>query len=138
MTEYLKAYSSEAAKEVIKARVSGKVFKMADFEAIQAEPTRYVPELQRWKTAVTKAIKGDGYHISIRHVFAWGPEDDLPDDKYSDLPPNGVPSTKANLVAMMKFGRLGVKFIRSQRKETSSDAAFDEPIEYLSGGLYTK
>ena len=137
MAEYLKTYSAEAAKEVIKARISGKVFKMPDFETIQADPTRYVPELQRWKTAITKAIKGDGYQTSIKHIFAWGPEDDLPDEKYSDLPPNGVPSTKENLIAMMKFGRLGAKYIKSQRKPGSPSSAFNEPIEYLSGGLYT-
>ena len=138
MAEYLKAYSSEAAKEVIKARISGKVFKMADFETIQADPTKYVPELQRWKTAITKALKGDGYQTAIRHLFAWGQEDDLPDPKYEDLPTHGVPSNKKHLVAMMKYGRLGVKFIRSQRKETSPDTAFDEPIKYLSGGMYEK
>ena len=137
LSEYLKAYSTEAAKEVIKARISGKVFKMADFETIQLEPTKYVPELQRWKTAITKAIKGTGYDIAIKHVFAWGPEDELPDEKYADLPTNGVPSNKRQLIAMMKFGRLGVKYIKSTRKETSADAAFDEPIEYLSGGLHT-
>ena len=43
----IKTYSSEATKEVIEARISGKVFKMADFDEIQSDPTRYVPELQR-------------------------------------------------------------------------------------------
>ena len=70
MEQYIKTYSSEAAKEVIKARISGKVFKMADFDKIQSDPTRYVPELQRWKTAIAKALKGDGYQTSLKHKFA--------------------------------------------------------------------
>ena len=134
-SEYMKMYTQEAAKEVIRSRVSGKVFKMADFTTIQADTTKYIPELQRWKTAVTKALKGDNYEMSIKHVFAWGPEDEMTEEKYQDLPINGVPSNKKEFIALMKLGRLGVKYIRTKTTESSEDNAFNEAAIYLSGGL---
>ena len=136
-SEYLKMYAQESAKEVVKASISGKVFKMPNFTTIQADPTRYMPELQRWKTAITKALKGEHYEMSIKHIFAWGPEDDMPEQKYENLPINGVPSNKLELIALMKMGRLGVKYIRTKLKESTADNIFDEAITYLSGGTIT-
>ena len=134
--DYVKMLSQEAAKEIIKARVSGKVFRMADFDKIQADPTAYETEVQRWKVAIKKALKTDTVGIGKKHLFAWGIEDDLPDDKYADLPENGVPSTKDELLALMKMGRLGAKYLRSKHKASTADAGFDEVVQHLSGGLY--
>lgn len=132
---YIKMYAQESTKEIIKARISGKVFRMPDFEKIQANPQQYEGEIQRWKTAIKKALKDDTRGYGKKHMFAWGPEDDKPDDKYSELPENGVPSNKTELVALLNVGRLGPKYVRMKRKITDEDSEFDEIIKILSGGL---
>ena len=107
--DYAKLLAQESTKEIIKARVSGRIFRLADFSKIQADPHAYVGEIQRWKTAIRKSLKEDTKGYGKKHLFAWGVEDDKADEKYADLPENGVPSTKAELVALINNGRLGPK-----------------------------
>ena len=132
---YIKLYAQESTREIIKARISGKVFRMPDFEKIQANPHQYEGEIQRWKTAIKKALKDDVTGYGRKHMFAWGKEDDKPDDKYSDLPENGVPSNKTELVALINLSRLGPKFARKKLTTESANTAFDEAIRELSGNL---
>ena len=135
--DYVKAYTTETTKEIIRARILGKVFRMADFDKILANPAQYACEIHRWKTAIKKALKEDSSGIGKKHMFAWGPEDDRPEDKYSDLPENGVPSNKKELLAMIKLGRLGAKFKRAGLTLTSENSEFDDAIKELSGGVVT-
>lgn len=135
--DYVKTFTQETTKEIIRARILGKVFRMPDFEKIQANPAQYTCEIHRWKTAIKKALKEDSSGIGKKHMFAWGPEDDRPEDKYSDLPENGVPSNKAELLAIMKLGRLGPKHRRTSLQESSADASFNDAIKELSGGVVT-
>ena len=37
---YVKLYAQESTREIIKARITGKVFKMPDFEKIQQNPSQ--------------------------------------------------------------------------------------------------
>ena len=137
VADYVKLYTQESAKEIIKARIHGKIFRMADFEKIQSDPIGYACEIQRWKTAVKKALKEDSAGIGKRHLFAWGPEDEKADEKYSDLPENGVPSNKVELMALITNGRLGAKFMRdSTLAATNDDSTFNDAIDYLSGGMH--
>ena len=135
--DYMKLVSQEAAKEIVKARVSGKVFRLADFDKIQADPSAYETEVQRWKVAIKKALKSDTIGIGKKHLFAWGIEDDMSDDKYADLPENGVPQNKTELLALMKLGRLGAKYLRSKHKDTTNDQGFDDVVQHISGGAFT-
>ena len=70
---FAKLYAQEATKEIIKAKVAGKIFKMADFDKIRANPKQYEPEIARWKGAINKAFadKSDGAAASIakKHMF---------------------------------------------------------------------
>ena len=132
--EYAKLLAQESTKEIIKARLSGKIFRLADFSKIQANPQAYAGEIQRWKTAIRKNLKEDTKGYGRKHRFAWGVEDDKPDEKYADLPENGVPSTKDELVALIDNFRLGPKFFRMKLKASQANAQFDEAIKFLSGG----
>ena len=135
--DYVKMYTQETTREIIKARIGGKLFRMADFDKIQADPAGYACEIQRWKTAVKKALKEDPTGIGKKHIFAWGVEDEKPDAKYSDLPENGVPSNKTELMALVTNGRLGTKYMRDETlAATADDTVFDGVIEYLSGGAF--
>lgn len=134
---YVKLYAQESTREIIKARISGKVFKMPDFEKIQANPAQYEGEINRWKTAIKKALKEDTKGYGKKHMFAWGVEDDKPDEKYNNLPENGVPSNKAELVALIDIGRLGPKYARMKLTVTSANTDFDDAIKELSGGTTT-
>ena len=137
ISDYLKIYTQESTKELIRARIGGKLFRMADFDKIQADPAAYACEIQRWKTAVKKALKDDSLGICKKHMFAWGPEDEKPDHKYADLPENGVPSNKSEFMALIIAGRLGQKYARDATlAATADDATFDEVTEVLSGGQY--
>ena len=127
-------YAQESTREIIKARISGKVFRMPDFDKIQADPNRYSGEIQRWKTAIKSALKEDAKGYGKKHRFAWGAEDDKTDDKYNDLPENGVPSSKTELVALIKYGRLGPKFARLKLTDEDANDKFDLAIKELSGG----
>ena len=131
---YIKMYAQESTREIIKARISGKVFRMPDFDKIQADPNRYSGEIQRWKTAIKSALKEDAKGYGKKHRFAWGAEDDKTDDKYNDLPENGVPSSKTELVALIKYGRLGPKFARLKLTDEDANDKFDLAIKELSGG----
>ena len=135
--DYVKAYTTETTKEIIRARILGKVFRMADFDKILANPAQYACEIHRWKTAIKKALKEDTSGIGKKHMFAWGPEDDRPEEKYADLPENGVPSDKKELVAMIKLGRLGAKVKRAGLTTTSENTEFDDAINELTGGVVT-
>ena len=137
VSEYVKTFTQETTKEIIRARIHGKVFRMADFDKILANPAQYACEIHRWKTAIKKALKEDTSGIGKKHMFAWGPEDERPEDKYSDLPENGVPSNKPELVAIIKLGRLGAKFKRQGLTNDSPDGQFNDPIKELSGGVVT-
>ena len=134
---YVKLYAQESTRELIKARVNGKIFRMPDFDKIQVNPQQYEGEINRWKTAIRKALKDDTRGYAKKHLFAWGPEDEKQDEKYVDLPENGVPSNKAELVALIKIGRLGPKYKRQGYDVTDENTEFDEVITELSGGIIT-
>ena len=135
---YAKLYAQEATREIIKARISGKIFRMPDFEKIQANPQQYAGEIQRWKTAIRKALKEDTLGYGKKHLFAWGPEDDKPDEKYADLPDNGVPANKTELVALLNNTRIGAKNKRAGLTVETANNEFDDCIKMLSGGTITK
>ena len=111
---------------------------MPDFDKIRANPQQYAGEISRWKTAIKKAMKDDSQGYGKKHLYAWGVEDDKPDEKYADLPENGVPRNKLEMVALLDQGRLGPKYAREGLKVTSADALFDEATTVLSGGLILK
>ena len=134
---YVKLYAQESTREIIKARVTGKVFRMPDFEKIQQNPNQYEGEIQRWKTAIKKALKEDVKGYGKKHLFAWGVEDDKIGEEYANLPENGVPSNKTELVALIEMNRLGPKIKRQKLKDTDDDSAFNDVIKELTGGVVT-
>lgn len=137
---FAKMYAQEATKEIIKAKVAGKIFKMADFAKIRANPKQYEAEIARWKGAINKTFadkkEGQAASVAKKHMYLWGPEDEKPDTKYADLPVNGVPKDKAEIIALMKVGRLGPKFKRNPLKLTDADTRFDTVVQGISGALY--
>ena len=135
-----KLYAQEATKEIIKAKIAGKIFKMAEFSKIRANPKQYEPEIARWKGAINKALVDTKKATSIakKHMYLWGPEDEKPDDKYAELPINGVPKDKTEIVALMKCGRLGPKYKRTPLDvQQDADEKFNTVVQQISGGLYT-
>ena len=138
---FAKLYAQEATKEIIKAKIAGKIFKMADFDKIRANPKQYEPEIARWKNAINKtfADKKDNSNassIAKKHMYLWGHEDEKAEVQYADLPVNGVPKDKTEIVALMKNGRLGPKYKRKPLQTTDLDAVFDPVVQQISGGMY--
>ena len=95
--------------------------KCIDFDKMRLDTRKYETELARWKTAVKKVLNDKDSTIAYKHLYCWGPEDDKPDEKYKDLPINGVPRDKAGVVALVKTGRLGAATKRTGLKIDDDD-----------------